>query len=124
MIEKILSILLDEDKAKGIHYLFRYRKHVDFLKTIYTNFKYFPISDALKFPIVIGKNTDIKLGSIKFNCPIKPSLVRLGTQPIPVIEDGFSRLVVKNSGTIEIGGLFICQTGVKILIRLILRKHT
>ncbi len=111
MIEKILSILLDEDKAKGIHYLFRYRKHVDFLKTIYTNFKYFPISDALKFPIVIGKNTDIKLGSIKFNCPIKPSLVRLGTQPIPVIEDGFSRLVVKNSGTIEIGGLFICQTG-------------
>ena len=36
MIEKILSILLDEDKAKGIHYLFRYRKHVDFLKTIYT----------------------------------------------------------------------------------------
>ena len=35
MIEKILSILLDEDKAKGIHYLFRYRKHVDFLKTIY-----------------------------------------------------------------------------------------
>ena len=56
MIEKILSILLDEDKAKGIHYLF-------------------------------------------------------------VIEDGFSRLVVKNSGTIEIGGLFICQTGVKILIR-------
>lgn len=117
MIEKILSILLDEDKAKGIHYLFRYRKHVDFLKTIYTNFKYFPISDALKFPIVIGKNTDIKLGSIKFNCPIKPSLVRLGTQPIPVIEDGFSRLVVKNSGTIEIGGLFICQTGVKILIR-------
>lgn len=41
----------------------------------------------------------------------------MGTQPIPVIEDGFSRLVVKNSGTIEIGGLFICQTGVKILIR-------
>lgn len=38
MIEKILSILLDEDKAKGIHYLFRYRKHVDFLKTIYTIF--------------------------------------------------------------------------------------
>lgn len=26
MIEKILSILLDEDKAKGIHYLFRYRR--------------------------------------------------------------------------------------------------
>ena len=83
------------------------------LKTIYTNFKYFPISDALKFPIVIGKNTDIKLGSIKFNCPIKPSLVRLGTQPIPVIEDGFSRLVVKNSGTIEIGGLFYMPNGGK-----------
>lgn len=117
MIKKVLSIIFGKEKVKGICYLFRYRKHVNFLKTIHTNLKYFPITDALKFPIVIGKNTDIKLGSIKFNCPIRPSLVRLGTQPIPVIEGGSSRLVIKNNGTIEIGGLFICQTGVKILIR-------
>ena len=48
MIKKILSILLEKDIAKGIRYILRYRRHVDFLKTIYTNMKYFPISDLTK----------------------------------------------------------------------------
>ena len=117
MFVKILSNLLGNDVTEGLRYLFRHRKHISFLKSLYVNIKYFSFTNAIKFPIVIGKNTDINLGAIKFLCDIQPSMLRLGTEPIPVIEGDNRKLVIKNDGLIEIGGLFVCQSGVKLLVR-------
>ena len=53
---------------------------ISIFKTLYINFKYLKICDAIKFPIIIYRNTIIEKakGAILFECPIKPGLFLFG----------------------------------------------
>lgn len=65
---------------------------INIVKTIYLNFKVFPMSVARKIPIFVGKNVDINevhRGSIEFGAgiPIKKGMVSLGICNTPMISN-------------------------------------
>lgn len=101
----------------ALRYLYRHKKHLNIAKTIVANLNYFSIKDALKCPIVIGKNVELKLGAIKVNCEIKPALIRIATDLVPVVESGKDTTIIRNEGLIEFGGLFVCRSGARIMVR-------
>ena len=101
----------------ALRYLYRHKKHISLTKTILANVKYFRISDAIKCPIVIGKKVDVKLGAIRVNCEIKPALIRIATDLVPVVESGKDTIIIRNEGLIEFGGLFVCRSGARIMVR-------
>lgn len=53
----------------------KYIGQVNFFKTIYTNFKLFPLKIALKFPIIVGKKVKLEL---KGKVLIESSKIKMG----------------------------------------------
>lgn len=72
-------------------------------KTIYFNFRYLPLSQAIKLPIWVRYNTKIRMGGkIKLNISTSPSLA--------MIRIGFHKVCVcnpKDSNVLNINGLLV-----------------
>ncbi len=56
----------------------KYRVHI--LKTLYFNFKYLSLREAIKFPYLIGCNVIFRTlkGSVQIDAPIKRGMIRIG----------------------------------------------
>ncbi len=78
---------------------------LNWLKTLYINFKMLPFKEAVQLPILIwgGCRLDLKGGSIKFDTPIKRGILKIGyryetfsyKEPVQFIVKG--ELIVKGS---------------------------
>lgn len=82
---------------------------VDFFKTLYFNLKLFKLSDALKFPLIIGKRTKVELKRGDIILPDKISLGLIsfgigGSSDLYYFESKRNYLGVKNGGTIIFKG--------------------
>jgi acetyltransferase-like isoleucine patch superfamily enzyme len=80
-------------------------------KTIYFNFKYFPILIALKFPIFISQNVLLNKckGSIEINGRITTGMIKIGYGYVPIFDRYKSRTVWNVQGKIIFDG--ICNIG-------------
>lgn len=75
-------------------------------KTLYFNFKYLPIKEALKFPIIVSHRVTLQRmdGSIEFGQPIHFNMVRKGFHENPVFDQKRNRAVWNNAGKIVFNG--------------------
>lgn len=78
---------------------------INWLKTLWLNFKVLPFKSAIKCPIVVAYNTKIKnVGKIVFTNEIYPAMVSFGVIRISAFETTLNPLIFNNRGTLEIGG--------------------
>jgi len=95
-------------------------KTINVIKTIWFNFRVFPLRDAIKFPVWLYgsvKLIHIHKGCIKFNCPVRRGLLRIGcirSYLIPYYNSEMNYLNIR--GIIEIGGITWIGCGAKIAI--------
>jgi acetyltransferase-like isoleucine patch superfamily enzyme len=88
-------------------------------KTIRFNFKYFPFKDAIKFPVLISKNAIFKLkegGSIRFECPLRYGLVKIGYGKVAIFDEKFSRSIFQISGELVFKGNAAFGQGSKVSV--------
>lgn len=78
----------------------------DWLKTIRINMHYFPLRDAIKLPILIGKRTVINKmkGEIIFECPLRTGLLKIGYKYMGMQDNSYERTILEVDGTIQIKG--------------------
>lgn len=85
---------------------------INWLKTLWLNFKVLPFKSAIKCPIVVAYNTKIKnIGKIIFTNKIYPAMVSLGVIRISAFETTANPIIFNNRGTLEIGGRFKVHPG-------------
>ena len=87
-------------------------------KTIYFNFKYFKITDALKFPVIVSHKTNFRHlnGSIKLDV-IKTAIVKIGFNPTQTIDFKYDRTILDIQGEIVFKGKCYIGTGGKIQVK-------
>ncbi len=89
---------------------------LNFIKTVYFNFKFLQFKEALRFPILMYGKVSLKgnKGKIIFSCKTTYGIVRIGKNT-----DCFSaqnRCLVYLDGIIEFGGSFLASNGVTITV--------
>ena len=92
-------------------------KNVNF-KTLYFNFKYLPLKDALKLPFFISKKVYLleTNGIIKIDAPIKTGMIRIGYGDIGIFDFKRSRSIWQISGKIIFKGNANIGHGTKISV--------
>lgn len=87
-------------------------------KTIYFNFKYFPIKTALKFPVLLSRKVSLlkTKGEIKFNCPIYPGMIHIGFGKIGAFDRKYSRSIWEVGGDVIFNGKANIGHGSKIIV--------
>jgi len=82
-----------------------YRYVLGIPKTIYFNFKYFKITDALKFPVIVSHKTNFRHlnGSIKLDV-VKTAIVKIGFNPTQTIDFKYDRTILDIQGEIVFKG--------------------
>ncbi len=96
----------------------RFFWQINWLKTLYYNFKWVKFSDAIKLPIIIGYNVRIRqTGKITFkNKPI-PAQISIGVERINGWEDSSQRTFFTNLGELCLHGRVKCHPGAKLVIQ-------
>ncbi len=88
------------------------------LKTIFFNFKYLPIKQAIKLPILISRKVYLRevSGKILIIGPIRPGLIQLGYGNIGIFDNKKSRSIWEVSGTVIFKGRANIGHGSKISV--------
>ncbi|MFO7669653.1 MAG: acyltransferase [Bacteroidales bacterium] len=98
-------------------------------KTIFFNFHYLPFKVAARLPIFLSRNTKLKRmkGSVRISGPIKPGMIRIGTNEIGIYDKRFNRPVWENLGVVDFRGTALIKYGARIIIgegaKLVLGNH-
>jgi acetyltransferase-like isoleucine patch superfamily enzyme len=87
-------------------------------KTIYFNFKYLKLSDAIKLPILISKNVSFRKtsGRIKIDFPISTGMIQFGYNDIGIFDKRYSRSIWEVSGLVVFRGNCRIGHGSKIVV--------
>lgn len=106
IISKI-SRKMGTDQKESLYVIKNSFWKINWLKTLWLNFKVLPFKSAIKCPIVVAYNTKIKnVGKIIFTNEIYPAMVSLGVIRLSAFETNTIPLIFNNRGTIEIRGRF------------------
>lgn len=75
-------------------------------KTVYFNFKYFKIEDAIKLPILVSHRVYLSEceGSLKIEAPTKFGMIRIGYGDVGIFDQHKSRSIWKVSGNVIFKG--------------------
>ena len=94
------------------------RKHINWIKTIYANFRMLPIDQAVKLPIVVYSNVSLLSTSGKVKINVKPrfALLTIGIPWYGVVNHP-GRTYFYNSGIIEINGFCKFANGSRVNIQ-------
>lgn len=106
---------------KKIFNRFEYLKmkhRINWIKTIYANFRMLPIKDAIKLPILVYTRTSLlsTSGKVRLNIPAKFGLLQIGLPWFGPLNHP-SRTCFFNSGIIELNGSCRLANGSKINIQ-------
>lgn len=116
-VKYILLKLHLYDFCHQLHLNLQLIKYINVIKSIYFNFKIFPISVAWKLPIAIGWNTKIKkIGIITIQGKISTFMITLGAKRITEIETYDVSTQFCNKGTIVFSGRIKIHPGAKIWV--------
>lgn len=91
---------------------------VNIIKTLYFNFKYFPIKQAIKLPFLIYPHTRLELtkGQILLNCKIRFGLVRFGPKILGIVDEKYVRTIWEVTGEIVVNGQTLIGQGCKLSV--------
>ncbi len=116
-IFKIVLKHLNNEYIDSIKYIKGNFSNISFYKSIYYNFKNFPLSQAIKLPILIGTKTNIKkFGKIIIPKDCYPALFCIGVDVIDLWEDKDLHTSLVNQGTIHVQGRTWINWGTKIFV--------
>lgn len=87
-------------------------------KTIYTNFRYFPLNIAVKFPLYVRYNASVKIdGKIVISVPVRRGMIHLGLNEHPCCNpNDKTSLYVMTGGSLFIKGRLYLGNGCKIYV--------
>ncbi|GAB6676572.1 acyltransferase [Bacillus cereus] len=87
-------------------------------KTIYFNFSYFTLKEAIKFPILISHRVYLMSvkGKIILDTPIKPGMIRIGFGEVGIFDQHRSRSIWQVFGTVIFTGTASVGHGSKISV--------
>lgn len=107
-----------KDKRFARSTIRRYFWHINWLKTLWINFKTQPFSKAIKFPIIVSWNSKIACaGRIILPDNVYPGMLTIGLIFIPNFEVSNHRTLFNNKGTFTVGGNVKLHPGVKLYTR-------
>ncbi|MBR6648235.1 MAG: hypothetical protein IKL29_02520, partial [Bacteroidaceae bacterium] len=90
---------------------------INWIKTIWFNFKVLPFRLAIKMPIVISYNTKIKnTGEIILPDNAYFGMFSIGVIKIATLEANDYKIVLNNQGTFKVGGLIKIHPGARIYV--------
>ena len=99
------------------------RKYIKLLKainlnTVYFNFKYFPLRQALKLPVLVSRKVYLRevAGKIELACPVRHALVHIGFGDISIFDRKMSRSIWDVRGNVVIKGRAHIGHGSKISV--------
>lgn len=101
------------EKIKKIARVFKLIYKINWLKTLYINFKTQKFSDAIKLPIVVFGKLKLKnlKGNVSFDCPIKFGLVQIG-KDIDYLSSSYLPTIINiSSGNVVFKGKLILSGG-------------
>lgn len=75
-------------------------------KTLYFNFKYFKLNEAIKLPVFVSYNTKFKTlkGNIELPKDIKPGIIKIGLGDVGIFDKQKRRTVLELDGNIRFKG--------------------
>lgn len=89
---------------------------LSFPKSIYFNFRYLPIKQAIKLPFAISYKTKINIkGKVVCSCNVKPFMIRIGFHHVPICNyNDETRITVGQNGVLNFRGGAHIGSGSKI----------
>lgn len=86
-------------------------------KSLYLNFKFLKIKDAIKLPILISDKTVIRnLKSLKINSEIRTGMIKIGFGDTSIFDRRKSRTIIDIKGNIIFNGSCLLRHGTRISI--------
>ncbi len=108
----------NKDRRFSMSVIRRFFWRINWLKTLWVNFKALPLRQAVKIPIIVSKNTIIRnVGKIEFSDNVYPGMLTIGLIYISSFEVTNPKTLFNNQGTLRIGGNVKMHPGVKLYIR-------
>lgn len=91
---------------------------LNFVKTLYVNFYYFPFSTALKFPVLIYKNVKLSrmAGKITINTSVRSGLLAIGRRNIGTLDHKHVRSIWEVRGEVILDGKVSLGSGSRISV--------
>ena len=81
--------------------------HIAILKTIWANFRYLPIKQAIYLPILLHTKSSVRIlsrGKIKWDCPIKFGTIRIGSRSANIVDYTSAHTSLYIAGTLKVKG--------------------
>ena len=87
-------------------------------KTFVFNFHYLPFKEAIRLPFFLSRNTKLRTmkGSVRISGPIRPGLIRIGTEEVGFYDKRHNRPVWENAGEVEFQGVARVKYGASIIV--------
>lgn len=101
---------------KGILNKLRLFGDVFNLKTIYFNFRYLPLGQAIKFPIIVSRRLRIRhaKGRVAIHAPIHFGMIRIGLDCVGIFDNKRDRSIWQVEGNVIFEGKVFIGHGCKI----------
>lgn len=91
---------------------------INWIKTLWFNFKALPFVQAIKIPFLLSYNTKVKsVGKIVLSNDVHLGMVSIGVIKIGDFETNSEKTIFNNMGTLSIAGNMKIHPGVKLVIR-------
>ncbi len=88
------------------------------LNTLRFNLHYFPLKEAIKFPVFVSRGTklDTLKGEIKIDAPLQTGMIKIGYGNVGVFDKRIHRAIWEVSGKVIFKGEAMLKFGVKITV--------
>lgn len=90
---------------------------INWLKTLWFNFKALPLKQALRVPILLSWNVKVReVGHIEIKHPVTPGMISIGVIKIDPWESNHDQIIFSNQGHLTFGGRTKIHPGVRLAI--------
>ncbi len=103
------------DAIKKVIRVFKYFN----LKTVYFNFKYFKVKEAICFPVFVSGNTYLRETKGRIELPkekLEPGMIRIGFGDVGIFDQKKSRTIWEVNGNVVFKGMAKIGHGSKIVV--------
>ncbi len=108
---------MSEEREQGLGTM-KYRFfQINWIKTLWFNFKALPLKEALRMPIIISWNVKVRsVGKITIEEPVTPGMISIGVIKIDPWETNEDQIIFCNQGHITFGGRTKIHPGVRLTV--------
>ena len=109
---------LNYDERYSLSMMKTFFWNINWIKTLWFNFKALPFGQAIKIPFLVSHNTKIKsVGKIILSKNVHTGMVSIGVIRIGDFETNGEKTVFNNMGTFSVAGNMKIHPGMKLVVR-------